>query len=70
VLKFIPILFLAAAVAGCAQTGAGPYASAAPTGQLVTVDRFNGTMRPCGPDRHVCFEMKRDDADRRAVGGN
>jgi hypothetical protein len=28
------------------------------------VDRFNGKMRPCGPDRHVCFEMTRDDADR------
>jgi len=57
---------LAIALSGCAS---GPYASIAPSGQLVTADRFRGTMRPCGPDRHVCFEMVRDDFDRRTAGG-
>ena len=64
----VAVTIVAAALGGCAHSN-GPFASAAsPT--LVMVDRFKGTMRPCGPDRHVCFEMTRDDADRRAAGGN
>ncbi len=56
---------LAIALSGCVTSG--PYASATPAGQpahFVMVDRFSGTMRPCGPDRHVCLEMIRDDTDR------
>jgi hypothetical protein len=57
------VTIVAAALGGCAHSS-GPFASAASPAPLVMVDRFHGEMRKCGPDRHVCFEMQRDDTDR------
>jgi len=65
--KNLVALALLTWLGGCVSSG--PYASTGTT-QLVMVDRFHGKMRPCGPDRNVCFEMTRDDADRRAAGSN
>jgi len=67
---YISLFVCAAALAACNQTIGGPYAAATGTTHLVSADHFRGTMKPCGPDRHVCFEMQRDDSDRRAAGGN
>ena len=54
-------------MAGCA--GQQPYGSLA---SASLPDRSYVTSRKtaCGPDRHVCWEMTRDDTDRRAAGGN
>jgi hypothetical protein len=72
--KIVATAFALSALAGCAEwrqtyaTVSGVpviHASTIPD-KFYVRDPRKGT---CGPDRHVCWEMNRDDADRRAATG-
>lgn len=53
-------------VAGCA--GQQQYASSLASAQLPDRSYVTSRKTTCGDDKHVCWEMNRDDKDRRAVG--
>lgn len=66
---------VATAFVGCTtwQDWQRTYGTVAPAPVIAQLpDRFyvrNPKRGTCGPDRHVCWEMNRDDVDRRAATG-